>query len=174
MTVPELGRTLGEELLEPTRIYALDCLALARDLGGPAHAMAHVTGGGFAANLARVVPAGLEVVLDRSTWAPPPVFGLVGALGRGAAPRSSSGRSTWASGWPPSWLRRRRTARVGAAAAGGASRRGSVGRVADGDARGAAGGLAPGLTGRAARGVAQRRRPRRRSSSSSSTSSYAA
>jgi phosphoribosylformylglycinamidine cyclo-ligase len=79
--VPELGRTLGEELLQPTRVYALDCLALARDLGGSAHAMAHVTGGGFAANLARVVPAGLEVVLDRSTWAPPPVFGLVGRLG---------------------------------------------------------------------------------------------
>jgi phosphoribosylformylglycinamidine cyclo-ligase len=79
--VPELGRTLGDELLEPTRIYALDCLALARDLGAEAHAMAHVTGGGFAANLQRVVPGGFEVVLERSTWTPAPVFGLVGALG---------------------------------------------------------------------------------------------
>ena len=52
--VAELGRTLGEELLEPTRIYSLDCLALigAADV----HAMSHVTGGGLAANLARVVP----------------------------------------------------------------------------------------------------------------------
>jgi phosphoribosylformylglycinamidine cyclo-ligase len=79
--VPELGRSLGEELLEPTRIYALDCLALARDSGAKVHAMAHVTGGGFAANLARVLPAGLAARIDRSTWAPAPVFGLVGRLG---------------------------------------------------------------------------------------------
>ena len=43
--------------------------------------MAHVTGGGFAANLARVVPPGLRVTVRRSTWSPPPVFGLVGRLG---------------------------------------------------------------------------------------------
>ena len=50
------GRTLGEELLTPTRIYALDCLALAAECG--AHAFAHITGGGLAGNLARVLPAG--------------------------------------------------------------------------------------------------------------------
>jgi phosphoribosylformylglycinamidine cyclo-ligase len=77
--VPELGRTLGEELLEPTRIYARPCLRLAREPG--THALAHVTGGGLAANLARVLPAGVSAVLDRSTWAPHPVFGLVGSLG---------------------------------------------------------------------------------------------
>ena len=50
--VPELGRTLGEELLEPTRIYAKACLDLADRTR--THAMSHVTGGGLAANLARV------------------------------------------------------------------------------------------------------------------------
>ncbi len=80
--VPELGRRLGEELLEPTTVYALDCLALARDATAQVHAMAHVTGGGFAANLARVLPAGVRARVDRGTWAPQPIFGLVGSLGR--------------------------------------------------------------------------------------------
>src|SRR3954471_18958125 len=66
--VPELGRTLGEELLEPTRIYAKACLALAQETG--VHAMAHVTGGGLAANLARVLPEEVSVTIDRGTWTP--------------------------------------------------------------------------------------------------------
>ena len=73
------GRTLGDELLEPTRIYALDCLALSAEVG--AHAFAHVTGGGLAGNLARVLPAGALAVVDRAGWAPPPIFGLVAGLG---------------------------------------------------------------------------------------------
>ena len=73
------GRTLGDELLEPTRIYALDCLALAAEC--EARTFAHITGGGLAANLARVVPAGLQADVDRATWAPQPVFGLVRAAG---------------------------------------------------------------------------------------------
>jgi phosphoribosylformylglycinamidine cyclo-ligase len=73
------GRTLGEELLTPTRIYARDCLALAADCG--AHAFAHVTGGGLAANLARVLPAGVHATVDRSTWAPQPIFDLVATAG---------------------------------------------------------------------------------------------
>ncbi|WP_432039370.1 phosphoribosylformylglycinamidine cyclo-ligase [Streptomyces cucumeris] len=77
--VPELGRTLGEELLEPTRIYALDCLALTRTT--EVHAFSHITGGGLASNLARVIPEGLRAVVDRSTWTPGPVFGLVGEAG---------------------------------------------------------------------------------------------
>jgi phosphoribosylformylglycinamidine cyclo-ligase len=77
--VPELGRTLGAELLEPTRLYARACLALARGAG--VHAMAHVTGGGLAANLARVLPTGVQVRIDRATWTPQPIFGLVGGLG---------------------------------------------------------------------------------------------
>ena len=50
------------------------------------HAMAHVTGGGFAANLARVLPSGVRARVDRGTWAPAPVFGLVGSLGGVAGP----------------------------------------------------------------------------------------
>ncbi len=73
------GRTLADELLTPTRIYALDCLALVAGAG--AHAFAHITGGGLAANLARVLPAGVEAVVDRSTWAPQPVFDLVARTG---------------------------------------------------------------------------------------------
>ncbi|MFI1754655.1 phosphoribosylformylglycinamidine cyclo-ligase [Streptomyces sp. NPDC020571] len=75
-----LGRTLGEELLEPTKIYSLDCLALMRT--AEVHAFSHVTGGGLAANLARVIPDGLHAVVDRSTWAPGAVFDLVGRTGR--------------------------------------------------------------------------------------------
>lgn len=78
--VDELGRTVGEEMLEPTRIYALDCLALAGALD--VHAISHVTGGGLAANLARVLPEHVAVDVDRSTWTPHPVFGLIGDLGR--------------------------------------------------------------------------------------------
>ncbi|SDT36377.1 phosphoribosylformylglycinamidine cyclo-ligase [Friedmanniella luteola] len=82
--VPELGRTLGEELLEPTRVYARDCLALVDAV--EVHAMSHVTGGGLANNLARVVPAGCSVQLERGTWALPPVFGLVQEVGRVSRP----------------------------------------------------------------------------------------
>jgi phosphoribosylformylglycinamidine cyclo-ligase len=77
--VPELGRTLGEELLEPTRIYAKACLALAR--AGHVHAMAHVTGGGLAANLARVMPVELSATLERGTWTPAPIFDVVRRAG---------------------------------------------------------------------------------------------
>ncbi|MEJ7636301.1 phosphoribosylformylglycinamidine cyclo-ligase [Aeromicrobium sp.] len=77
--VPEFGRSLGEELLTPTRLYTLPCLALADEV--EVHAMSHITGGGLGANLARVVPDAVSVRVDRSTWTPAPVFGLVGSLG---------------------------------------------------------------------------------------------
>jgi phosphoribosylformylglycinamidine cyclo-ligase len=77
--VADLGRTLGEELLEPTRLYTADCLTLARSYA--VHAFAHITGGGIAANLARVVPAGLHAEIERRTWTPPAIFGLVSDLG---------------------------------------------------------------------------------------------
>ena len=79
--VDELGRTLGEELLEPTRVYAADALALADRARGAVHAYCHVTGGGLAANLARVLPAGLVGEVSRATWQVPPVFALVQRLG---------------------------------------------------------------------------------------------
>jgi phosphoribosylformylglycinamidine cyclo-ligase len=77
--VPELGRPLVDELLEPTRIYARDCLALIDDV--EVHAFSHVTGGGLAANMARVLPAHLAATVDRATWSPAPVFGLVRDVG---------------------------------------------------------------------------------------------
>ncbi|HXF56266.1 MAG TPA: phosphoribosylformylglycinamidine cyclo-ligase [Actinomycetota bacterium] len=81
--VPALGRTLGEELLEPTVIYVRPLLALAGE--GLARSAAHVTGGGVLENLPRALPEGLGALLDRSAWAVPPVFGLV-AEAAGLAP----------------------------------------------------------------------------------------
>jgi len=79
--VAEFARTLGEELLEPTRVYARDLLALIRTDGIDIHALSHVTGGGLAANLARVLPQGAFARVDRSTWTPPAVFEVVRELG---------------------------------------------------------------------------------------------
>jgi phosphoribosylformylglycinamidine cyclo-ligase len=79
--VPELGRTLGAELLEPTRVFAADLLDLMELDGMDLHALSHVTGGGLTANLARVLPRHLHARLDRATWTPPPIFSLVGRLG---------------------------------------------------------------------------------------------
>jgi len=78
--VEEFGRTLGEELLEPTRIYAKDCLALAAET--EVRTFAHVTGGGLAANLARVIPRGLTAELSRGSWTPQAVFHLIAQRGR--------------------------------------------------------------------------------------------
>jgi phosphoribosylformylglycinamidine cyclo-ligase len=77
--VPELGRPLGEELLEPTRIYAKACLDLARSTD--VHAMSHVTGGGLAANLERVLPEEVAATVDRGSWTPQPIFDLVRRVG---------------------------------------------------------------------------------------------
>jgi phosphoribosylformylglycinamidine cyclo-ligase len=79
----DLGVPLGEVLLTPTRIYAKDCLSLAA--GVEVHAFSHVTGGGLTANLARVLPAGLAAEIDRSSWTPAPIFGLIAERG-GVAP----------------------------------------------------------------------------------------
>ena len=78
--VEEFGRTLGEELLEPTRIYALDCLSLIAETD--VRVFSHVTGGGLAENLARVMPRGLAARLDRGRWAVPAVFGTIAHHGR--------------------------------------------------------------------------------------------
>lgn len=84
--MPQSDRTLGEELLTPTRIYTRDCLDLLAAAGqrrtpGPVHAFSHITGGGLANNLARVIPAGLCATVDRSTWRVPAVFDLLGEAG---------------------------------------------------------------------------------------------
>ncbi|AKK11814.1 phosphoribosylformylglycinamidine cyclo-ligase [Corynebacterium uterequi] len=76
----ELGRTLGEELLEPTRIYALDCLALASEC--TVHTFCHVTGGGLVGNMERIIPEGLVADMQRATWSPQQIFRTIEAIGK--------------------------------------------------------------------------------------------
>src|SRR5690606_23916341 len=76
----DLGRTVGEELLEPTRIYAQLCVELAEQTPG-LRAFSHVTGGGLAANVARVLPQGLAATVARDAWDLPAVFSLVQSAG---------------------------------------------------------------------------------------------
>ena len=67
------GSNLFERLLAPTHIYVKPLLALIRAM--PVHALAHITGGGLTDNIPRVLPAGLEAVLERRSWPQDPVFG---------------------------------------------------------------------------------------------------
>ena len=73
-------RTLGEELLTPTKIYAQDCLKLIAE--AEVRALAHVTGGGIPGNLVRVLPEHVDAVINRATWRPQPIFDLVQSKGR--------------------------------------------------------------------------------------------
>ncbi|MGU3643445.1 phosphoribosylformylglycinamidine cyclo-ligase [Microbacterium sp. C23T] len=77
----DFGTTWGEALLEPTRLYTLPLLRLIEATGNAVHSLSHVTGGGIAANLARVLPQGTWVEVDRSTWSPSPVFRVLADLG---------------------------------------------------------------------------------------------
>ena len=77
--IAEFGRTLGEEFLEPTRIYTKDLLAL---IGATeVHSISHITGGGIAANVARVMPTDTSLVIDRASWQPQSVFEYLMARG---------------------------------------------------------------------------------------------
>ena len=73
MIYPELGRTLGEELLQPHRCYHNDLKPFLRDI----HGMAHITGGGLVGNIPRVLPPSCSVELDRSSWQVPAIFDLI-------------------------------------------------------------------------------------------------
>ena len=88
--VEELGkqRTLGEELLTPTRIYARDCLDLVKECD--VRVFAHITGGGIPGNLSRVLPETMDAVVHRSSWRPQPIFDLVQAKGRIERPEMES------------------------------------------------------------------------------------
>jgi len=70
--VPELGRTIGEELLAPTRIYSAIVHSIIKDL--PVFGLAHITGGGITDNIIRVIPEGCNVILRKNSWDVPPVF----------------------------------------------------------------------------------------------------
>jgi phosphoribosylformylglycinamidine cyclo-ligase len=77
---PGSGRTTGEELLTPTRIYAKAVLALVRAVD--VHAMAHITGGGITGNLPRVLPEGRRAIVRRGAWHVPGIFSALQAAGR--------------------------------------------------------------------------------------------
>jgi phosphoribosylformylglycinamidine cyclo-ligase len=70
--VQDFGRTLGEELLEPTKIFVRTIKNLTREFR--IHGMAHITGGGLIDNLPRIVPEQCKVVINTSSWTPPPIF----------------------------------------------------------------------------------------------------
>ena len=73
--IPELGKTLGEELLTPTRIYSESILKLIRDI--PIHGLAHITGGGISENIIRVIPKACKVIIHLGSWNIPPIFKLL-------------------------------------------------------------------------------------------------
>ena len=77
--IPELGRSLGEELLEPTRIYAKITAKLFANFN--IKGAAHITGGGITGNLPRVLPRGRRAVIERSSWPVPEIFGLIQKIG---------------------------------------------------------------------------------------------
>ncbi len=88
----ELGGIVGEVLLEPTRLYTTPLLDLIGQYPGAVHALSHVTGGGIAANLARVLPQGSWVELDRASWLPPAVFRVLSDM---AGSTLVSAEGTW-------------------------------------------------------------------------------
>lgn len=73
--IPELGTTLGEELIKPTIIYVPTILSLLRDL--PIHGLVHITGGGIDENIIRVIPNACKAVVHKGSWEIPPVFQLL-------------------------------------------------------------------------------------------------
>jgi phosphoribosylformylglycinamidine cyclo-ligase len=81
----DFGRELGLELLEPTRLYTSAVMEVMRTHPGALHSLSHVTGGGIASNLSRVLPTGVAVEVDRSTWSLPPVVSVLSEAG-GFAP----------------------------------------------------------------------------------------
>jgi phosphoribosylformylglycinamidine cyclo-ligase len=78
--VEEFGRTLGEELLEPTRIYSRTITNLGRDFH--MYGIAHITGGGIVDNLPRILPKQCKAVINTSSWTPPPIFQYLQEAGK--------------------------------------------------------------------------------------------
>lgn len=79
--LPELGCTVGEELLKPTVIYVPAVLPLLED-GVSIKGMAHITGGGLVENIPRILPPGTAALLHSASWSVPPVFELIARTGR--------------------------------------------------------------------------------------------
>lgn len=73
--IAELGKTIGEELLTPTRLYPKTCLPLINNFD--IHGMVHITGGGFYDNIPRALPENMAVEIDSSVWQMPTIFKLL-------------------------------------------------------------------------------------------------
>jgi len=82
--IPGLKGTLGDELLRPTRIYEREVRALLHhpDSGKAVHALAHITGGGIAGNLPRILPEKCGARIDKMSWPRPPIFELLRDWGK--------------------------------------------------------------------------------------------
>jgi len=70
--IPDFGKTIGEELLTPTKIYSQPVLSIIKNL--PVFGLAHITGGGITENIVRVIPEQCNVVIRKNSWDVPPVF----------------------------------------------------------------------------------------------------
>lgn len=81
--IDKLGCTVGQALLEPTRIYvrALRAVQANYKVKSVVHGIAHITGGGLHENLERIIPAGCRAVIERGSWPVPPVFTWIQRLG---------------------------------------------------------------------------------------------
>ena len=82
--ISELGKTIGEELLTPTRIYTEPILSLIKDL--PIHGLAHITGGGIVDNILRIIPKACNIMIRNGSWEVPPIFPFLQAAGKIAEP----------------------------------------------------------------------------------------
>ena len=78
--MPDFGRTLGEELLTPTKIYSETTQNIIRDL--PILGLAHITGGGIVGNLIRIIPKTCMVALQKKSWDVPPIFPFLQKAGK--------------------------------------------------------------------------------------------
>jgi phosphoribosylformylglycinamidine cyclo-ligase len=78
--LPELGKTLGEELLTPTKIYVDTIQSMIKNL--PVLGLSHITGGGFEDNITRVIPNACSIVLHKRSWEVPPVFAFLQKNGK--------------------------------------------------------------------------------------------
>ena len=79
--IPELGKTIGEELLTPTRLYPSTCLPIVKKFGEKIHGMVHITGGGFYDNIPRALPENFGVEINATSWTVPQIFKLIQSWG---------------------------------------------------------------------------------------------
>ena len=77
--IAEIGKTIGEELLTPTRIYVEPLMRLIKNL--PIHALAHITGGGLLENVVRTIPEAFSILIQKGSWDVPPIFAYLQQAG---------------------------------------------------------------------------------------------